>query len=134
MKTEEKKFEISDDIIENKTRTIRIQKKQRKREITTIEINESIIGDPIETMLERIREGEGEDSIAERDLVYNDNESSTVNPVTNIRSDRFELMLEEKIGEQEFKNKKHQKITEEIEKIIEDENIKITDNNDPKQE
>lgn len=51
-------------------------------------------------------EGEGEDGIEARDLVYNDNETSKVNPITNIRSDKMELMLEEKIGEFEHKHRK----------------------------
>lgn len=86
---------------------------------TTIQRNESVIGESIEIMLERIREGEeGEDGIQDRDLVYNDNEASIVNPITNIRSDKFELMLDEKIGEQEHKRRKMKVVDkdEEVEK------------------
>lgn len=103
---------------------IRIFKKDRKKTRSQLRINKRIIGDSIERMLERIREGEGEDSISDRDLVYNDNESNSVNPITNIRSDKFELMLEEKIGEQDHRKKRQQKITEDIEKTIKEENEK----------
>lgn len=93
--------------------TIRVYKETRKKEKTTIERNKSVVGDSIEVMMERLREGEGEESILDRDLVYNDNESSTVNPITNIRADKNELMLEEKIGEY---NHKHRKM-----KVVKDE-------------
>ncbi|UYD39174.1 MAG: hypothetical protein [Wigfec virus K19_83] len=96
-------------------RTVRNRKYARVRIDTQLSINNSIQGDSIEIMMERIREGEGEDAIQDRDLVYNDAESNTVNPVTNIRTDKFESMLDEKIGEYEHKNKKIQR-TEEAEK------------------
>lgn len=73
---------------------------------TTIKRNTAIQGDSIETMILKIKNGEGTEAISDRDLVYNDNEVDTVNPVTNIRSDKMELMLEEKIGEYEHKAKK----------------------------
>ena len=95
--------------------------------ITTLEINDGIQGESIETTLERIREGEGEETISDRDLVYNDNESSTVNPITNIRTDKFEAMLDEKIGMYDYQNKKHQKKTEDIEKVIKEENEKMNE-------
>lgn len=69
-------------------------------------INKSVIGDSIEVMLERIKEGEGTDGIQDRDLVYNSDETATVNPITNIRSDKMELMLDEKISEQRYKRSK----------------------------
>lgn len=106
---------------------MRVRKNERTKIISRLEVNEGIQGDTIEVMMERIREGEGEDSISERDLVYNSEESSTVNPLTNIRSDRMELMLEEKIGKQNWERAKNQKVTEEIEKVIKDENEKIND-------
>ncbi|UYL83848.1 MAG: hypothetical protein [Wigfec virus K19_81] len=81
-------------------------KKYEKVFRTSISRNKGIHGDSIEIMLVKIREGEGTEAISDRDLVYNDNESDTVNPVTNIRSDKFELMLDEKIGEYEHRNKK----------------------------
>lgn len=65
-----------------------------------------MLGDSIETMLERLREGEGIDGVQDRDLVYNDSETERVNPITNIRSDRNELMLEEKIDEYNHKHRK----------------------------
>lgn len=88
-------------------------KKYVKKFRTTISINKGILGDPIETMLERLKEGEGEDGIEDRDLVYNDNEADRVNPLTNIRSDKMELMLEEKIGEYEHKHTKMKVVKDE---------------------
>lgn len=107
--------------------TIRKYKNDRQRIVTTLEINDGIQGESIETTLERIREGEGEETISDRDLVYNDNESSTVNPITNIRTDKFEAMLDEKIGMYDYQNKKHQKKTEDIEKVIKEENEKMNE-------
>lgn len=101
---------------------VRVQKSQRRKERTTLNINKSVIGDSIEIMMERLREGEGEESIQDRDLVYNDNESGIVNPITNIRSDKFELMLEEKIGQYEHEHRPTMKVVkeEEAEKPKED--------------
>jgi len=79
---------------------------------TTLEINESVVGESIEIMLERLKEGEGEDSVEDRDLVYNSDETETVNPLTNIRSDKMELMLEEKIGEYEWRGRKTRSVEE----------------------
>lgn len=95
----------------------RYTKKFKRTFRTTIEQNKGIVGDSIEIMLLKIREGEGEDGIADRDLVYNDNETDTVNPVTNIRSDKMELLLEEKMGEYEHKQKKGK-----TPKVVEEEN------------
>jgi tRNA(Ile)-lysidine synthase TilS/MesJ len=81
-------------------------KKIPKRIPTVISRNISVIGDSIEVTMERLMNGEGLDNIEDRDLVYNDNEASIVNPLTNIRSDKWELMLEEKIGEYEYKHRK----------------------------
>lgn len=86
-----------------------------KRFKTKIHVNNTIKGDSIEVMIERLRNGEGEDAIEERDLVYNDNETSAVNPITNIRSDKMELMLEEKIGEYEHKHRKLKVVKDEPE-------------------
>lgn len=85
-------------------------KKIPKRIETTIKRNKSVIGETIELTMERLMEGEGLDAIDDRDLVYNDGETGVVNPLTNIRSDRMELMLEEKIGEYEFKHRKTPKV------------------------
>lgn len=90
---------------EKSERLVRNYKKNRVIRKTTIDINESILGDSIEKMIERLKEGEGEDGITDRDLVYNDNETIDVNPVTNIRTDKMEKMLEEKIGEYEHRNR-----------------------------
>lgn len=84
-----------------------------KRFVETIDRNKSVVGDSIEIMLERIKEGEGTDGIADRDLVYNSDETAEINPVTNIRSDKMELMLEEKIGEQGYKRNKMKVVKEE---------------------
>lgn len=73
-------------------------------------VNTAVQGDTIELSMERLMQGEGLDSIEDRDLVYNDSETGIVNPITNIRSDKFELMLEEKIGEYEFKHAKTPKV------------------------
>lgn len=72
---------------------------------TSLNINNGVQGDSIEVMMERLIQGEGIDAVEDRDLVYNDNESGMVNPITNIRSDKFELMLNEKIGEYEHNHK-----------------------------
>lgn len=87
-----------------------------KRIKTSIKLNESVIGDSIELMIERLMNNEGIDGVEDRDLVYNDNESGIVNPLTNIRSDKWELMLEEKIGEYEFKHRKIQSKETELKK------------------
>lgn len=77
-----------------------------KRFRTSFDVNKGIVGDSIEVMLEKLRNGDGIDSIADRDLVYNDNETETVNPVTNIRTDRFDAMLDEKVNEYEHKHRR----------------------------
>lgn len=99
-------------------------KRNTKRRKTTIKINNSVVGDSIEITMERLMEGEGESGIEDRDLVYNDGESGIVNPITNIRSDKMELMLEEKIGEYDYQRKRTAKITEEkpeVEKEVKEE-------------
>lgn len=102
MKKEEKTPEINT----NPSVTVRNFKGKRKRIKTTLNMNSTIVGDSIEVMMERIMAGDGEASIEDRDLVYNDNESTDVNPLTNIRTDKFEAMLDEKIGEYDHKNRK----------------------------
>lgn len=104
-----KKTTIINDLEERteiKSNTIRVKKTERKKDKTQLTINKGIIGESLEIMMERLMEGEGEGAIEDRDLVYNDSESDTVNPITNIRSDKFELMLEEKIGHQTHEKKK----------------------------
>lgn len=118
---------------QEKLKTVRNHKGQRKRKKTTISINNSIQGDSLEVMIERLREGEGEEGIQDRDLVYNDNEASRVNPVTNIRSDKMELMLEEKIGEYEHRSRKNQKINQDVDKAVEEE-VKNMDTQEAKTE
>lgn len=86
--------------------TKRVKKYEMGKTQTSITRNKGIQGDTIEIMMERLREGEGEDSVADRDLVYNDNETDRVNPITNIRTDKMETMLEEKIGEYAHKHRK----------------------------
>lgn len=109
--------------------TRRVFKTTRYKIRTQLDINKGIQGDSIENMLERLRIGEGEEAITDRDLVYNDNESNTINPLTNIRSDKMELMLEEKIGEYEHKHRKaNKKANEEVEKIVEEENKNLNEN------
>lgn len=85
---------------------VRRNKKFTRRFRTSLNINKSVIGDSIERMLERLMEGEGVDGIQDRDLVYNSDETMRVNPITNIRADKNELMLDEKIGEYEHKRSK----------------------------
>lgn len=111
----------------NTPNSVRVFKKDRKRKNTTLNINAGIQGDSIEIMMERLREGEGEDAIEDRDLVYNDNESATVNPITNIRTDPFEARLEEKIGHQEHKAKKLQRTKEAEKERKEEESKKKTE-------
>lgn len=91
----------------------RRNKKWLKRFRTQFSMNKGIQGETIERMLERLREGEGTEGIQDRDLVYNDNEAANVNPLTNIRSDKNELMLEEKIGEYEHKHRKMKVVKDE---------------------
>lgn len=100
-KQQERTIEVQE-VLSGLTRNSKLS---RKRRSTQLNVNESILGDSIEIMIERLKEGEGEEGIQDRDLVYNDNESKTINPVTNIRSDKMELMLEEKIGEYEHRNR-----------------------------
>ncbi len=92
-----------------KENTVRVFKGQRTRFRSSINVNESIQGDSIEVMMERLMEGEGEQGIEDRDLVYNDNESATVNPITNIRTDQMEARLDEVIGRQEHDKRKIQR-------------------------
>lgn len=87
-------------------------KKIPKRVPTVIKRNNAVIGESIELTMERLMMGEGLEGIEDRDLVYNDGESSIVNPITNIRSDKWELMLDEKIGEYEHKHRKVNKVVE----------------------
>lgn len=110
-------------------------KRRTQRHITTIERNESVIGESIERMLERLREGEGEGVIEDRDLVYNDNMSDTINPITNIRSDKMEMLLEQKIDEHEYNRKKMQIAKDEKKKKAEEGRTKTevtgTEGNEP---
>lgn len=107
---------------------VKTSKESRTRHKTTLKVYQAIIGDSIEIQMERLREGEGEDGIQDRDLVYNDAEASSVNPVTNIRSDKIELMLEQKIGEYEHKERKHNhKINKDIDKVVEEENKELNE-------
>lgn len=110
MKKEE--YDGSQKIETNTSVSVRVRKGERQRINTQLSMNQSIVGDSIEVVMEKIKEGEGEDSIEDRDLVYNDNESTTVNPLTNIRTDKFEAMLEEKIGEYDHKHKKIERTVE----------------------
>lgn len=98
----------------------------RKR--TQIRRNTSIIGDSIEVMVERLMQGEGVDGVEDRDLVYNDGETAEVNPITNIRSDKFELMLNEKIGEYEYRRNKMKIVPKDDDKTIEDQDATGTEN------
>lgn len=83
-------------------------KRKPKRQTTLMSRNKSIRGDTIEVQVERLMAGEGIDSVEDRDLVYNDQESPVVNPITNIRTDKMEVMLEEKIGQYEWQDHKTQ--------------------------
>ena len=60
------------------------------------------LADSIEIMIEKLREGVGEDAIEERDLVYYDNETTEINPLANIRTDKEELRLDEQISKYKF--------------------------------
>lgn len=84
-----------------------------KRGKSLISRNTSVIGDSIETMLEKLKAGEGEGSIEDRDLVYNSDETAEINPITNIRSDKMELLLEESMGKYEHNKGKHAKKVDE---------------------
>lgn len=96
-----------------KVKTVRVAKSNRVKVETSLSINVGVEGDTIEVMIERLKEGEGEDGITDRDLVYNDNETDLVNPITNIRSDKMELMLEEKVGEYEHRHRKMKVVKDE---------------------
>lgn len=114
-----KSKEIIFEVVEEEERysnTVRVQKKDRRRIKTTLEINKAVQGTSIELMLERIRNDEGIENIPDRDVVYNNDESETVNPITNIRTDKFEKMLEEKDGEYQHRNRKHMKVVKEDDK------------------
>lgn len=71
---------------------------------TQIRRNKTIVADSIEIMIEKLREGVGEDAIEERDLVYYDNETTEINPLANIRTDKEELRLDEQIGKYKFQH------------------------------
>ena len=79
---------------------------------TCYKVNKGIIGHTIEITMERLINEGAIEQIDDRDLVYNDNEVNIVNPITNIRSDKFELMLEEKI---DMYNHRHKKVQTENE-------------------
>lgn len=96
-------------------------KKVPQRIKTTISRNIGVIGDSIEVVMERLMNGEGLDGVEDRDLVYNDNEASVVNPLTNIRSDKWELMLEEKIGEYEYRHRKTPTVEAEVNELEKEE-------------
>lgn len=78
-----------------------------KQRPSVYKVNKGIIGHTIEITMERLIADGTIEGIEDRDLVYNDNEVNLVNPITNIRSDKFELMLEEKI---DFYDHKHKKV------------------------
>lgn len=86
-----------------------------KKPVTQLEVNESLVGDTIEEILERKKEMKEQIETDNNELVYNDNETNIVSPTTNIRSDKFELMLEQKMDEQSFNEKKHLKIVRQTE-------------------
>lgn len=88
------------------------KKRNKPRSRTSISRNKSVQGDTIEVMIERLMQGEGESAIEDRDLVYNDNEVDRVNPITNIRTDKMETMLEEKIGMYDWRHRKTQTTVE----------------------
>lgn len=87
-------------------------KKKFKRINTQIKRNISVLGETIEITVEKLLNNDLENSIEDRDLVYNSDETDIVNPITNIRSDKFDLMIEEKTGEIEHVHKKSTKIEE----------------------
>lgn len=89
-----------------------------KQPNTKLNINKSVIGESIENMVEKLMQGEGENAIEDRDLVYNSDESMIVNPITNIRSDKMELMLEEKIGKYVHDHRNINTEDKETDKII----------------
>lgn len=72
---------------------------------TKLSINNNVQGDSLQVQLERLQAGEGLDSVEDRELVYYDNETTIINPLANIRSDKMELMVDEKIGEFEFRHR-----------------------------
>lgn len=78
-----------------------------KQKPSVYKVNKGIIGHSIEITMERLIADGTIEGLDDRDLVYNDNEVNLVNPVTNIRSDKFELMLDEKI---DYYNHKHKKV------------------------
>lgn len=96
-------------------------KRQGEKIKTKMIRNNSIVGETIEQMLIRVKNGEGIESIEDRDLVYNDNETVKVNPITDIRLDKRGLMLDETMGMIEFGERKGVRAREE-EKEIETEN------------
>lgn len=84
-----------------------------KKEKSLFTVNTAIVGDSIESMLERLKaEGQGPEDMEDRDLVYNSDETTSVNPLTNIRTDKMEIMLEEKIAGYEYKHSKRQAMEE----------------------
>lgn len=100
-------------------------KTKPKQPKTQFKVNRGIVGDSIEVMLEKLQaEGQSEADMEDRDLVYNTDETNGVNPLTNIRSDKMELMLEEKIAGYEYKHSKRQAVkdknAEEEAEILED--------------
>lgn len=102
MAKQEKAFEINEALGKYAQRIVYKQVIPTK---TQIRRNKTIVGDSIEIMIEKIRNGAGEDAIEERDLVYYDNESTVVNPIANIRTDIEEMRLDEQIGRYEHQHK-----------------------------
>lgn len=85
---------------------------------TSLRMNKSVIGDSLELTIERLKSGAGIEGIEDRDLVYNNNETVTVNPITDIRSDKMELLADEKIGQYEHERRRTPRV--EIEEKIAD--------------
>ena len=83
---------------------------------TQIRRNKTVVADSIEIMIEKLREGVGEDAIEERDLVYYDNETTEINPLANIRTDKEELRLDEQISKYKFQHEGQPNNEEESEK------------------
>lgn len=88
---------------------------QGKKIATRLKVNKSIVGESLEMMILRMKEGEGLEGIEDRDLVYNDGETTEVNPITDIRLDKRGLMLDEKQGYLEYRKGKAPRTIEEEE-------------------
>lgn len=83
---------------------IEIMKKKPNKRKSQLEINNSTIGDTIEIQMERLMENDGIDSSENKELKYTRSEEGVI-AITDIRSDKFDMAIEETMKVEESEKK-----------------------------